>query len=91
MPCRDYEDFDSATIADLRKQNDKLARVACELSLALNKTGFNTKALSNETQDWVNAHTEADRKEQERKAKVKAALKKLTPEEIALLSLQRVK
>jgi len=83
MPCRDYEDDNRWVESQLREQNSKLARIAC-----------NALAAFTEADQWWLAHQKADaaaRAERERKAAEhnlkQRALAKLTPEEKAVLGL----
>jgi hypothetical protein len=105
MPCRDYEsdnwDYDnSREMAKLKKQVDRLARIACKAMTALEESEKEDFLLlkDEEVREWWAAHKEADRKEQariaekERRARVKAeALARLSDEEKELLGLAQPK
>jgi hypothetical protein len=88
MPCRDYEyDYSS----HYRKQNDRLARIACKAMTELVKQGKADFLLlkDDEVREWWEKHLEADRKAKEEAAEKrrinklkKEALAKLTPEEM---------
>lgn len=72
MPCRDYEDDSFAVtqrIEQYKLQNDRLARIACEMAQLLTPTA--RKELSPEATTWWIAHQKADKAEQERLAKEK--------------------
>lgn len=98
MPCRDYEsDNESWELAQLKKQADRLARIACKALTELENNGVVEAILlrDDEVATWWGQHKEADRKaEEERKRKAeearakKAALAKLTPEERRLLGIK---
>lgn len=103
MPCRDYEsdnwDYSSEN-RQLKKQADKLARIACKAMNALEENGIEDFLLlkDDEVAEWWAQHKEADRKErariaeQERRERVRAeALARLSDEEKELLGLQRPK
>ena len=101
MPCRDYEDDCNRNWVadDLRKQNDKLARIACNSLRAF----FNADPATcqefldknKEVNTWWEAHeiadaaAKAEREEQYRLKNLKQnALSKLTSEEKKALGLQ---
>lgn len=74
MPCRDYEDdnrgsYSNERIAELQAQNDRLARIACEMAQQLSYSS--KQGLSKEAADWWNQHQIADAAEVVRKAKEK--------------------
>ena len=101
MPCRDYESdnwsYDnSREVAKLKKQADKLARIACKAMDALEESGIEDLLLlkDDEVREWWLKHKEADRKERERvaekerKERIKAeALARLSAEEKEVLGL----
>ena len=103
MPCRDYEDdyrvhdaYDSE-IKSLKKQNDRLARIACKAMTALEKDGHADFLLleDDEVREWWKKHKEADAKakaEHEEKARLalvkKEALAKLSAEERKVLGIK---
>jgi hypothetical protein len=69
MPCRDYEDdtnrqleVSSETIAELRKQNDRLARIACVVMTQLEEEGITEDFYdgNEEVAEWWEAHKKAD-------------------------------
>jgi hypothetical protein len=91
MPCRSYEDENqSGYLEELRKHNDRLARIACRLAEAV-ENGETIDALQHkhdkptrEALAWYKQHKiddakakEAERKEAERKEqeRVKTALR----------------
>jgi hypothetical protein len=102
MPCRDYEDDyrtvnDSREKAELRKQNDRLARIACKAMTALEEAGQEDFLLlkDEEVREWWAKHKEADAKakaEREEKARIarikKEALAKLSTEERKALGIK---
>ena len=102
MPCRDYEDDyrtlnDSREKAELRKQNDRLARIACKAMTALEEAGQEDFLLlkDEEVRGWWKKHKEADAKakaEREEKARMarikKEALSKLSTEERKALGIK---
>lgn len=79
MPCRDYEtpgeSYRSDRIDALEIQNNRLARIACEMAQLLTPTA--RKELSPEATTWWIAHQKADKAEQERIAKAKEHNKQL--------------
>lgn len=103
MPCRDYEsdswDY-SSEARKLKKQADKLARIACKAMEALEELEQEDFLLlkDDEVREWWNAHKEADRKEkarvaeqQRREAVKQEALNRLSQEEKELLGLAPAK
>jgi len=79
MPCRDYEDdnrnYNNSAVEDgLRRQNDRLARIACKVMQELVKQGKEDFILlkDDELREWWEKHQIADAAEVERK-RVKAA------------------
>ena len=105
MPCQSYEsswanDSSSSEVRRLKKEADKLARIACAALTELERVGkAEFLVLKNEElRDWWEAHKEADRKEQARVAELerrervkKEALDRLTQEEKELLGLTESK
>lgn len=106
MPCMSYDnswdsgDDDRKKIRELKKQADKLARIACKALAELEKNEQEDFLLlkDDEVREWWNAHKEADRREQarlaevDRKARIKAeALARLSDEEKELLGLAQPK
>jgi hypothetical protein len=105
MPCRSYEDdyhtgspTDSWQYQDLKKINDRLARVACKAMTELVKSGYADFLLlqDDEVREWWDKHQEADRKAREAKAEKrrlakvkKEALAKLSDEEKAVLGIKK--
>lgn len=103
MPCRDYEDDRSydrsnSEVQALKKQNDRLARIACKAMQALEELEKEDFLLlkDDEVRDWWLVHKEADRQAQEALARKKAkqearaqAMSKLTNEEQILLGLKK--
>ena len=101
MPCQSYESSwasssNDADVRRLKKEADKLARIACAALTELEKVGkAEFLVLKNdELREWWEAHKEADRREQariaeiERRERVKEeALARLTEEEKELLGL----
>lgn len=71
MPCRDYEyesrNSDNYKIEQLQAQNNRLARIACEMAQQLSYSS--KQALSKEAADWWKQHQIADAAEQQRLAK----------------------
>ena len=102
MPCRDYEDdrrYDEydARVQTLKKQNDRLARIACKAMTALEKDGHADFLLleDDEVRDWWEKHKIADAKaraeaeEKARRAVIrKEALAKLSAEERKILGIK---
>ena len=70
MPCRDYESESNATEDRLRKQNDKLARIACKVMDLLEELGKEDFLLikDKEVRDWWEQHKIADAKAAAEKA-----------------------
>lgn len=96
MPCVDYESSYSDSSGKLKKQADKLARIACAAMEELERNGVSEVLLlkNDELREWWAKHKEADRIEQERiaekerRARVKQeALDRLSDEEKELLGL----
>jgi hypothetical protein len=103
MPCRDYQS-DSQDYYDsyqkMKKQCDKLARIACKSLQELEDNSVIDVLLlkDDEVREWWIAHQEADRKEKarvaeiERREQLKAdALSRLTDEEKEVLGLAKAK
>lgn len=103
MPCRDYESDSPSYYEDYRKmkkQADRLARMACSAMEELERNGIAEVLLlkNDEVREWWAAHKEADRKErarvaelQRREAVKQEALNKLSDEEKELLGLTKPK
>ena len=103
MPCRDYESDSPSYYEDYRKmkkQADRLARMACSAMEELERNGIAEVLLlkNDEVREWWAAHKEADRKErarvaelQRREAVKQEALNKLSNEEKELLGLTKPK
>ena len=105
MPCMSYDtnwanDSSNIEVKRLKKEADKLARIACKAMTQLEKSGRADFILieDEEIREWWAAHKEADRKERarvaeiERKERVKAeALARLSDEEKELLGLTKPK
>ena len=103
MPCMSYDTNWASSSSDsdikrLKKEADKLARIACEALTELEKAGKADFLIlkNDELREWWEAHKEADRKEkarvaeQERRERVKReALDRLTDEEKELLGLKK--
>lgn len=96
MPCMDYESSHDDSGRKLKKQNDRLARIACAAMEELERNGIAEVIMlkNDELRDWWSAHKEADRierervAEEERKARVRQeALDRLSAEEKELLGL----
>jgi hypothetical protein len=69
MPCRSYEDENqSSYIDELRRHNDRLARIACRLAEAvengesMNDVQLNKDKASREAMAWYKDHKIADAK-----------------------------
>jgi hypothetical protein len=105
MPCMSYESNWAADSSDfevrkIKREADKLARIACRALEALTEAGQADFLLlkDDETREWWAAHQEADRKAREKEAarirreELKAAaLAKLTQEEREVLGIKGVK
>jgi hypothetical protein len=105
MPCQSYDSSwddgsDARKIRELKKQADKLARIACKALTELEKSGIEDLLLlkDDEVRTWWLKHKEDDAREQarvaeiERKERVKAeALARLSSEEKELLGLEKPK
>lgn len=105
MPCQSYDtnwahDSNDRDVKRLKKEVDKLARIACEALTELEKTGKADFLIlkNDELREWWEAHKEADRKEQarlveeERKERIREeALARLSEEEKELLGLKTSK
>ena len=103
MPCMSYDTnwahgSSDNDIRRLKKEADKLARIACAAMTELEKMGKEDFLIlkNEEVSQWWAAHKEADRKERERVAEVERkkrvkeeALKRLTDEEKELLGLKK--
>lgn len=103
MPCMSYDTnwahgSNDSDVRRLKKEADKLARIACEALTELEKAGKADFLIlkNDELREWWEAHKEADRKEKarvaekERRERVKQeALDRLTDEEKELLGLKR--
>lgn len=92
MPCRDYDDNGSSTIALYRQRNDELASMLCEACRTMQQYGV---IPNGRIAVWWKKHQEADRaaefmrrKQLEEDKKRKEAMKKLTPEERKLLGVK---
>ena len=97
MPCRSYEDEDNHEVEKLRRQVDKLARIACKAMGALEKEGKEDFLLlkDDEVRIWWKNHKIADAKaaaekaERVRVAKIKKeAMSKLSDEERKVLGIK---
>lgn len=103
MPCMSYDTNWANRSSDrdikvLKKEADKLARIACKALQALEDMGREDFLLlkDDEVRTWWAAHKQADRaaraaeEAKQRKAEAKArVLAKLTDEEKALLGLKK--
>lgn len=101
MPCMSYESkwasgSNDRDIKRLKKEADKLARIACKAMTELVKSGHADFLVlkDDEIRDWWEKHQEADRKaqeaqlEKERRAQVKKeALAKLSDDEKRVLGI----
>jgi len=102
MPCQSYETgwakgSDDYEIRRIKREADRLARVACQAMQTLEDMGKADFLLlkDEEVREWWTAHKEADRKAREafearlRREELKAAaLAKLTEEERAALGIK---
>ena len=104
MPCQSYDDdhhtgspTESWQYKDLKKINDRLARIACKAMTELVEQGKADFLVirDDEVREWWNKHQEADRKAKEQAAEKrrinkmkKEALAKLTDEEKAVLGIK---
>lgn len=105
MPCMSYDTnwahgSSDSDVRRLKKEADKLARIACAAMTELVKHGkADFLVLQNdELREWWEAHQEADRKEREREARAQKrkeireqALARLTEEEKEALGLLKKK
>lgn len=108
MPCMSYDTewFDSSRSRNtdaikLKKECDKLARIACKAMTALEKLDPELKDIKDqETRKWWTIHQKADQERiaKEEKAKAKKeeadklrqqALAKLTPEELEVMGFSK--
>ena len=101
MPCQSYDtswasDHEEADVRRVKKEADKLARIACRAMEELERNGIEDMLLlkDDETREWWAKHKEADRKaraiveERERLERVKQeALAKLSQEEKEVLGI----
>ena len=101
MPCQSYdtnwaEDSNDRDVKRLKREADKLARIACRALEELERNGIEDMLLlkDDETREWWAKHKEADRKaraiieERERRERVKQeALAKLSQEEREVLGI----
>lgn len=84
MPCRDYQSdssYAASQVDELKAQNDRLARIACEAMTKLTEFTNSTSkpytyTLTRETHEWWTKHQEADKAEQLRKAREAAKARK---------------
>lgn len=102
MPCQSYEsswarNSDDSEVRKLKKEADKLARIACKALTELEENGVAEVLLlkDDEVREWWAKHQEDDRKAAEALAKRqleakmrKEALSKLTDEEKRLLGIK---
>jgi hypothetical protein len=102
MPCQSYEtswarDSDDYEVRKVKREADRLARIACQAMQTLEDMGHADFLLLKDTEvrEWWAAHKEADRKAREafeaklRREELKAAaLAKLTPEERTALGIK---
>jgi hypothetical protein len=105
MPCMSYDTQWASGSSDsdvkrLKKEADKLARIACRALQELENNGIEDMLLlkDDETREWWLKHKEADRKAREkreakeRRERVKAeALAKLSQEEREVLGIASTK
>ena len=105
MPCQSYDTNWAETSNDrdvkrLKKETDKLARIACRALEELERNGIEDMLLlkDDETREWWQKHKEADRRaraiieERERLERVKQeALAKLSEEEREVLGIAGAK
>ena len=103
MPCMSYDTNWAKSSSDrdvkaLKKEADKLARIACKALQALEDMGKEDFLLlkDDEVREWWQTHQEADRAareaEERKQAKAEAkarVLAKLTDEEKILLGLKK--
>lgn len=101
MPCMSYEsnwasDSNDRDVKRLKKEADKLARIACKAMTELIKSGHADFLVlkDDEVREWWEQHQEADRKaqeaqlEKERREQVKKeALAKLSDDEKRVLGI----
>ena len=92
MPCMSYDtnwahSSNDSDVKRIKKEADKLARIACRAMTELVKSGYADFLLlqDDEVREWWEKHQEADRKAKEAKAE-KARLAKLKKEALAKLS-----
>jgi hypothetical protein len=104
MPCLSYDtqwasDSNDYEVRKIKREADKLARIACRALEALTEAGQADFLLlkDDETREWWVAHQEADRKAREKEeARIRreelkaAALAKLTQEEREVLGIKSV-
>lgn len=99
MPCNDggYSSQDDYELRELKKRNDKLARIACAVMTALEAEGHEDFIMlqNEEVREWWAEHKEYDRKRREAEAErrrlaqlKKDALAKLSPEECKVLGIK---
>ena len=106
MPCQSYDsswdsgEDDRVKIRELKKQADKLARIACRALQELENNKIEDLILlrDDEVREWWLKHKEDDRRAREarearerREAKKAAALSKLSEEEKELLGIAKPK
>jgi hypothetical protein len=101
MPCQSYDtswadDHSDRDVQRVKREADKLARIACRALEELERNGIEDMLLlkDDETREWWAKHKEADAREKarvaeiERKERVRTeALAKLSHEERELLGL----
>ena len=105
MPCQSYDtqwahNSSDSDVKRLKKEADKLARIACRALQELEDNGISDMLLlkDDETREWWLKHKEADRRAREkreakeRRERVKAeALAKLSQEEREVLGIASTK
>jgi hypothetical protein len=95
MPCRSYESdssYQDNRIDELKEQNDRLARIACDAMTRLIELSTRTKSslvINAETHAWWVKHQAADKAEQLRIANEAAKVRKA--EEVATKRMTVIK
>jgi hypothetical protein len=103
MPCQSYEsswanNSSDSEVRELKKEADKLARIACRALQELEDNGIEDMLLlkDDETREWWQKHKEADRRarekreaEERRQRMYNEAMAKLTEAEKEVLGLKK--
>ena len=94
MPCMSSEGMGQGYDYEARAENDRLARVSCDIMRVLEMQGIDLSLFNGETREWWDRHKAEDRRRETaaataaRKQELRqAALAKLSPDEREALGL----